>query len=315
MSNVSKSTLKNNNSDHSSNVSVTLTESFLLYMESIKKPKVKNEEASVSTKTPDLYAIVKPKKNVPSEPDDTKRIDLISAEVSKIVRWMGGDRDVKAITASEIGSFSRDHYAESFSDDANERIAIVKRFLSFLKKRGYSESNLSVHLRSRKLQISRSSRETYQQRDIWLTRDGYNGMVSELESLKKQRSTIANDISKAAADGDVRENAPLAAARENHALVTSRIRDIEATLRSSRIVSDIVNESVSVGTKVTLTEVKSGRTNNLQIVEPNEASPLKGKISTVSPVGSAVLNRRVGEEVKVSTPRGDQIYRVDAIYS
>ena len=53
--------------------------------------------------------------------------------------------------------------------------------------------------------------------------------------------------------------------------------------------------------------------NEYQLVEANEANPLLGKISSVSPVGSAILGRRIGDEVTVSTPGGEQIYTIDSI--
>jgi transcription elongation factor GreA len=141
-------------------------------------------------------------------------------------------------------------------------------------------------------------------------------MTKQLASLQKQRVQLAEDIQRAAADGDVRENAPLEAARENQGMVVAKIREIESTLKAATVLDDgssAATERVQIGAKLELTEISSGRTINYQLVEPNEASPLNGKISILSPVGAAILSRRVGEQVTVVTPRGEQVYRIDSV--
>ncbi|MGY8879385.1 MAG: GreA/GreB family elongation factor, partial [Dehalococcoidia bacterium] len=70
---------------------------------------------------------------------------------------------------------------------------------------------------------------------------------------------------------------------------------------------------VHIGSKVELTETTSNKTVKYQLVEPNEANPLASKISIVSPVGSAILGHKLSEEVKVKTPRGQQVYKISKI--
>jgi transcription elongation factor GreA len=247
-------------------------------------------------------------------PKDAKQ--LAQPEIAKFVRWAGADRLITTLVPSEIGEYSDTFGARATSSDANVRLSTVKLFLSFLKKKGHVETNLSQHLRIRKARSSAKSRSMTGRQEIKLTRAGYNDMTKQLASLQKQRVQLAEDIQRAAADGDVRENAPLEAARENQGMVVSKIREIESTLKAAVVLDDGTGEPterVQIGAKLKLTETSSGRSINYQLVEPNEASPLNGKISILSPVGAAILSRRVGEQVTVVTPRGEQVYRIDSV--
>lgn len=236
-------------------------------------------------------------------------------EIAKFVRWAGSDRLITSLVPSEIGEYSDTFGARATSSDANDRLATVKLFLSFLKKKGHVETNLSQHLRIRKARSTSKSR-SFGRQEIRLTRAGYNDMTKQLAQLQKQRVQLAQDIQRAAADGDVRENAPLEAARENQGMVVAKIREIESTLKSAVVIEEDgaeQTERVEIGAKLKLTDTESGRSVNYQLVEPNEASPLNGKISVLSPVGAAILGRRVDEQVTVVTPRGEQVYRIDSV--
>ena len=137
-------------------------------------------------------------------------------------------------------------------------------------------------------------------------------MTKQLSTLQEERIRIVADIQRAAADGDVRENAPLEAAREAQGMTMGKIREIEATLKVAVIIDATGQDSsrVHIGSKIELTDTSSQKTIKYQLVEPNEANPLASKISIVSPVGSAILGHRIGDEVKVKTPRGQQVYKI-----
>ncbi len=130
--------------------------------------------------------------------------------------------------------------------------------------------------------------------------------------MKKERIKLTGDIERAAADGDVRENAPLEAARESQGMVMSKIREIESTLKLAEIIDNKSDKNrVQVGSKVLLVQSDSKTEIEYLLVEPREASPLQKKISIGSPVGEAILGRRVGDEVSVSTPNGQITYKVE----
>jgi transcription elongation factor GreA len=247
-------------------------------------------------------------------PEDAKQ--AAQPEIAKFVRWLGAEREIASISASEIGEYSEQQTARSTSVEAQERLSTVKTFLTFLKKSGSVETNLAQHLRVRKSRAATSrtrSTRVSQQQQIRLTKTGYDQMTKQLSSLQEQRQGLTLEIQKAAADGDVRENAPLEAARENQGMVMGKIRELEATLKMAVVIdgSRTDNRNVHIGSKVELAELNSGKTFNYQLVEPNESSPLSGKISIASPVGAAILGKTVGAEVSVSTPRGSQTYRIE----
>ncbi|MCH7983987.1 MAG: transcription elongation factor GreA [Chloroflexi bacterium] len=245
-------------------------------------------------------------------PRDAKR--SAQPEIAKFVRWIGGQRAIDTLIPSEIGEYNEVFGARTATRDATERLSAVKLFLAFLKKKGHIEINLAQHLRLRKSRTAASKAITMANptRSVRLTQSGFNEMTKQLSQLQDERIRIVEDIQKAAADGDVRENAPLEAAREAQGMAIGKIREIEATLKVAVIIDATEQDSgrVHVGSKVELTETGSGKTLKYQIVEPNEANPLTGKISIVSPVGSAILGHKLGDEVKVKTPSGQQVYKV-----
>ena len=246
-------------------------------------------------------------------PQETKQ--AAQPEIGKFVRWVGGDRLIASLVPSEVGEYSDSHGARSTSPDALERLSTVKLFLTYMRKKQMIEVNLAQHIRLRKTRAGASKAQSITGKgpEIRLTKAGYNDMTKQLSQLQQQRVKLVDDIQRAAADGDVRENAPLEAARENQSMVVSKILEIEATLKYALILDESGEPTnrVTIGSKVKLTEVASERTIDYQLVEPNEASPLSGKISIVSPVGAAILGRRAGEEVTVKTPRGQQVYKID----
>lgn len=245
-------------------------------------------------------------------PKDAKK--AAQPEIAKFVRWLGGERLIDSILPSEIGEYNEIFGAKTATRDATERLSTVKLFLTFLKKKGHIEVNLAQHLRLRKSRTTASRAAVVENptRSIRLTQSGYNQMTKQLASLQEERVRLTEEIQRAAADGDVRENAPLDAAREAQGMTMGKIREIEATLKVA-VVLDQSGESkgrVQIGSKVSLEETDSGKVVKYQLVEPNEANPLASKISIVSPVGASILGRKLGDSVTVKTPKGEQVYKI-----
>jgi len=118
------------------------------------------------------------------------------------------------------------------------------------------------------------------------------------------------------ADKDFRENAPLEAAKERQGFIESRIRELEGTLPSVQLLAANAAEPqkrVKVGVTVTLKDTTTGREVVYTLVDVREADVASGKISTVSPVGQALLDRAVGDELSVHVPRGTLNYIVQKI--
>ncbi|MQG47633.1 MAG: transcription elongation factor GreA [SAR202 cluster bacterium] len=240
----------------------------------------------------------------------TQKKKAAQTEISRFVRHLGSDRSIRTIIPSEIGEYSND-FVKRTSQTEHEKIKSVKKFLAFLVNNQYTNANLSQHLRLRRSRRTRAL-QNIATKSVNLTQSGYDDMKVQLSQLQKERIRLTGEIERAAADGDVRENAPLEAARENQAMVMSKMRDIESTLKIAEIIDSKTNDTrVQIGSKVSLIQSESGMKLDYQLVEPREASPLNKKISSQSPVGEAILGRRVGDEVTVNTPAGQQTYKVE----
>lgn len=141
-----------------------------------------------------------------------------------------------------------------------------------------------------------------------ITNDGKKELEAELAELKSRRGAIAEKIAEARDYGDLSENAEYDAAREEQGLVESRIAEIEDVLLNAEIIKSSRSSTVSLGSKV---ELKTGKkTVNYHVVGPVEADPLEGKISNESPIGLALIGKKVGDTATITTPKGDIKYEI-----
>ncbi|MBI4186037.1 MAG: transcription elongation factor GreA [Chloroflexi bacterium] len=148
-----------------------------------------------------------------------------------------------------------------------------------------------------------------------MTAQGRAELQAELDALKGKRPAIIEQIRLAAADKDVRENAPLGAAREQLGHLEGRIKELEQVLKSAGVIGkkDEAGLKVYIGDTVLLHDLASGREVRYTIVSPREVDPVRGKISSASPIGQALIGRRNGEMVEVTAPAGKLRYQVKAI--
>lgn len=250
-----------------------------------------------------------------SIPDENKR--LIHPELSKFARWIGGSNTLEALRPSDVSPYS-ETFGASASDANKQRIAAVKDFLNYVKKKGYIDVSLAPHVRVRKPTLNAGRGASVRRRtgEVQITRQGYDEMVNRLESLRQETVRLADEIERAAASGDVRENAPLEAARENQGMVIAQINRLESTLKVATIIeeSDRSNDEVQIGSWVTLKNTRTDRNVDYQIVAANEANPLRNKISDISPLGNVILGCKVGDQVTVKAPSGEQKFTVDNIF-
>ena len=237
-------------------------------------------------------------------------------EIGRMVRWLGAERVVETITPSEIGLYSDEFAKRSSTTTSPQKVAHIKKFLAFLRTSELTNSNLASHLRMKKSNVGKITKklEDTKVEQINLTEAGYKDYLKQLKDYKSERPQLADEVRRAAADGDIRENAPLDAAREKIEIVNSKIFEIEAILKVANIIDNTTGgDRIVIGSKVSVKNHQNENNYEYQLVEANEANPLLGKISSVSPVGSAILGRRIGDEVTVSTPGGEQIYTIDSI--
>lgn len=146
-----------------------------------------------------------------------------------------------------------------------------------------------------------------------LTTEGVDELKKELDELIAQRGPIAERIKSARELGDLSENAEYAAAREEQGNTESRIAEIETILANAEVIkkpNSSVNK-VQLGSKVTLKA--DGKTKEFEVVGTVEADPMNGRISDESPIGQALLGKKLGDDVEIKTPVETVTYKIDTI--
>ena len=250
-----------------------------------------------------------------------KSVQQSHQELGRFVAWCGRERKVSELSPSEVAE-----YAQQIGLGGSEsvhRLSPVKIFLAYWKDQGWIINGLASHLRVPRTRRTASTSKTTNRNNgrvtfsgSQLSQEGYDRLVSQLDDLKDQRALVLVDIKRAMADKDFRENAPLDAAKDQQAIVELRIRELESSINNAQILPEGTSSKVArstVGAKVTLKDTSSGKTVNYTLVDVREADASAGKISTVSPVGQALLDRMVGEEVTIKVPKGTLRYLVQRI--
>lgn len=148
---------------------------------------------------------------------------------------------------------------------------------------------------------------------IYLTRDGLDELKQEYEQLiKTKRPEILNRVSQARNMGDLSENAEYTVAREELSFIDGRIDELEELLKQAVIInSNNHSSTIKLGSTVKVT-TKEGR-EVFTVVGEWEADPKEKKISHESPLGKALLGKKVGENVEVEAPAGRIVYTIEAI--
>ena len=143
----------------------------------------------------------------------------------------------------------------------------------------------------------------------YLTREGLEKLKKELGHLKNvERKEVIKRISHAASHGDLKENAGYHAAREDQAFIEDKIKRLTKTIEQAEVIQKNEGGKIQIGSIVYL-ESKSGK-DKYQIVEPEEADILTGKISLKSPLGQALLNKKEGDLVNFNAPGGTKEYKI-----
>jgi transcription elongation factor GreA len=144
-------------------------------------------------------------------------------------------------------------------------------------------------------------------KEVIVTEEGLKQLQDEVTYLSTvKREEVAESIRQAREFGDISENSEYDDAKNDQALLEHRIGVLQEKLRRARVIkdSDIDTDKVSVGSTVTLRDKKAGDVRIYTLVGSAEADPAKARLSNESPVGQAILGKRVGEVVTVSVPAG-----------
>lgn len=240
-------------------------------------------------------------------------------EILRFIDWYGRDRKIHDLAPSLV-----EDYAREFSQrgsEAQKRLVPVKEFFVFLRKMEWIEINLAVHLRASRSRRTGTGRQTTaadgQANGPRLSQEGYERLVEELEKYKVEKVRADEEVREAMAGKDFRENAPLDAAKERQGFVVAKIRELESEVANAQILSGDVdansNKRVVVGSNITIKDVASGNLINYTLVDKREADVKSGKISTVSPVGQALLDKSVGDKVEITVPKGTVSFLIEKI--
>ena len=134
-----------------------------------------------------------------------------------------------------------------------------------------------------------------------LTAEGYLELETELNELKNvKRKEIIQALKEARAQGDLSENADYDAARNEQAQIEARIKELEYKLEHAQIIDSTDKSTVNVGCEVTLLYVDDEEEEKYYIVGSLEADPFENKISNESPIGAAIIGKKVGDVVSVN---------------
>ena len=239
-------------------------------------------------------------------------------EIIRFIDWYGRDRKVDDLSPSLVEDYARE--CSQRGAEVQKRLVPVKEFLVFMKKKEWTESNLSVHLRASRSRRATSGRQTAANSPSngpRLSQEGYNDLVAELDKYKEEKIRADQEVRDAMAGKDFRENAPLDAAKERQGFVVAKIRELESEVANAQILSGEAQANagkrVVVGSSITIKDVASGKRIDYILVDKREANVKEGKISTVSPVGQALLDRSVGDTVEVTVPKGTLSYLIEKI--
>ncbi|MCL0094460.1 transcription elongation factor GreA [Dehalococcoidales bacterium] len=242
----------------------------------------------------------------------TEERETSQQEVYRFVRWYGWERPLAELTPPEVAN-----YAErlSLSDtDYIKKLRLIRAFLVYANKEGWSKGNLAVHLKPKKGKTrSQPSAKPSLPQTISLTQQGYAELEAELAALESKRRQVVDEMRRAAADKDLSENAPFQAAREQCGQLEGRIRELKEVLRSATVIDKKQGVKVSIGDSVVLRDLVSGEEVRYILVSPREVDPTRGKISSASPIGKAIIGRAQGEEVEVEAPGGRLCYLIKQV--
>ena len=151
------------------------------------------------------------------------------------------------------------------------------------------------------------------QKEFFLTSEGYLELENELNYLKTdKRNEVLNALKEAISLGYLSENAEYYSAREEQGKLEARIKEVEYILEHATIIEDKTDDDVvSIGSTVSLQYDGDDEIEEYRIVGSQEADPFNNKISNESPIAAAILNKKVGSTVEVSSPDG--VYTVKIV--
>ena len=242
--------------------------------------------------------------------------DVQGPVLSRFVQWLGADRDLNGIQPIEL-----ERYQEQLGEvgiDPTRALGGLRAFLADARKRGWTSTNLSVHVKIRRKAGGRvgTGGALGEEPRIEMTQEGMDALQQELDRLENEvRPRLTESMQRAAADKDFRENAPYHAAKEELANVQTRINTLRTTISAAAIVERVSAGRVGLGSRVVLHDLEADEEMTFTLVGPGEIDARRGRISIQSPVAQALIDHSEGDHVAVQTPVGVTRYRIERIES
>jgi transcription elongation factor GreA len=148
---------------------------------------------------------------------------------------------------------------------------------------------------------------------IPMTADGFQRLEEELRHLKlNERPAVIRQIAEAREHGDLSENAEYHAARERQSFIEGRVAELEDKISRAEVidVSKLSGKQIKFGATITVVDEDTEEKNSYQIVGPDEADIREKRLSITSPLARAVIGKKVGDTVEVTTPNGSKSYEI-----
>ncbi len=240
-------------------------------------------------------------------------------ELRKFVRW-SGDRQVSRFTPHDMEQYARE-VGQGGADSAQQRLQPIKAFVDYWRDQGWITIRLATHLRPPRSKAAGTSRATARaararEGVTYLSQDGYDRLVQQVDDLKSERVSVTEEIRRAMADKDFRENAPLDAAKDRQGRIETQIRELELSISSAEILKEGGAGKLTrstVGARLKVKNKDTGDVIEYTLVDAREADVSSRRISIQSPVGQALLDQGIGQEVAVPTPKGTITYIVQDV--
>ena len=250
-------------------------------------------------------------------PDEKK--NAAQQEINNLIRWYGGrEKTLDSLEGSAGGNYA-DRLARTDAACV-QKLDLVKGFLTYAHKQHLCKENLSVSIRivkkskSKTTPASATKKKGQKKEPAYMTQIAYDEINVELKTLQEKRLAVMEDIKRAAADKDFKENAPYHAAWEQKSLIDGKFMELDEMVSTAVIIEENVNtDTAGIGSTVILIDLSSSKECRYSLVGPREVNPAKGKISTVSPVGKAVLGKAAGDTFEVTVPSGKLKFQLKEI--
>ena len=200
------------------------------------------------------------------------------------VRWYGWERPFAELTPREVADYAAQ--LSSLHTSYLKNVEMARAFLSYARKQGWNKANLAAQLKPKK---TKSSLPTSSKGNLpaptSLTQEGYDKLKAEIAELKVRRPKVIEDMRRAAADKDFRENAPLDAAKEERGYIEGRIMELESILKSATILDEKQKPTpkVSVGNCIVLCDEASGEELRYTIVSPARSTRPGARFPAIPP--------------------------------